>query len=178
MNSLVKFITDFVPILAFFITYKLYGMIPATIALSITTLIAIIVYYLYHKKLPKMLMISTLIVIILGSITIFSGNTSFVKMKPTAVSLVFAVVLFYGAYYQKGYMKHLFNSAINLSEKNWAILSKRFGILFLIIAILNEIIWRTMPEETWVNFKVFGILVITIAFFISQIPFLQKNQIK
>lgn len=178
MKTIVKIITDFVPLIAFFVTYKMFGMIPATGVLLVASLIALVVHYVYHKTLPMVLIISTTIIVILGSITVISGNTSFVKIKPTIVSLAFAAILFHGVYYKKGYTKHLFNSAIKLTEQNWIILSKRFALLFLGIAIINEIIWRTLPENIWVNFKVFGILAIIIIFFISQLAFINKNNLK
>jgi intracellular septation protein len=178
MKTIVKIMTDFVPLIAFFITYKIFGMITATAVLLVASLIGLAAHYAYHKTLPVVLIISTLIIVVLGSITVISGNTSFVKIKPTIVSLAFAAILFHGVYYKKGYTKHIFNSAINLTEQNWVILSKRFALLFLCIAIINEIIWRTMPENIWVNFKVFGILAMTIVFFISQLAFINKNNLK
>ena len=178
MSGFIKFITDFVPLLAFFISYKVYGMITATCVLLATSLVALIVYYIYHKKLPVVLILSTAIITIFGFLTIFTGDPKFVKMKPTIISFIFSTILFYGAYRNTGYMKHLFNSAIALSEKNWIVLSRRFGLLFLCIGVANEIIWRNMPENFWVNFKVFGILVISIIFLISQLSFIHKNQLK
>ena len=178
MKTIVKIITDFVPLVAFFATYKMFGMINATIVLLVASLIALVVHYIYHKTLPMVLIISTIIIVVLGSITIISGDTSFVKIKPTIVSLAFAAILFHGVYYKKGYTKHLFNSAINLTEQNWIILSKRFALLFLGIAIINEIIWRNLPENIWVNFKVFGILGITIVFFLTQLSFINRNNLK
>jgi len=178
MKTMVKIITDFVPLIAFFMTYKIFDMITATAVLLVVSLIGLAVHYAYHKTLPVVLIISTLIIVVLGSITVISGNTSFVKIKPTIVSLAFAAILFHGVYYKKGYIKHIFNSAINLTEQNWIILSKRFALLFVCIAIINEIIWRTMPENIWVNFKVFGILAMTVVFFISQLAFINKNNLK
>ena len=178
MNTLVKIFTDFVPLLAFFLSYKLYGRITATTVLLITSVVGVIVHYIHHKKLPTVLIISTVIVVILGSFAIFSGDSRFVKIKPTVVSLIFALILFYGTYVKKGYMKPLLSASISLSEKDWIVLSKRFALFFLCIAILNELIWRNLAENIWVNFKVFGILCMTIVFIVSQISFLYKNQLK
>lgn len=177
MSGLVKFITDFLPLLAFFMVYKIYGMMSATAVLLGCSVVALVVHYLYHKSIPKMLIITTVIIVIMGSLTIFSGNTMFVKMKPTAVSLLFSLVLLVGVWRKKGYMKPLLDNAISMSEENWIILSQRFGLLFLGIAVLNEIIWRNMSEEFWVNFKVFGILAITMLFLFSQLVFIYKHQI-
>lgn len=176
MHTVIKIITDFVPLVAFFGAYKLFGMITATAVLLGCSIAAVVIHYLYHQTVPKMLIITTAIIVVMGSLTIFSGNTMFVKMKPTVVSLIFAAILFLGVFRNKGYMQYVFAPAIEMLDANWIILSRRFGLLFLSIAILNEIVWRNMSEEFWVNFKVFGILAITLVFLFTQLVFIYKHQ--
>lgn len=177
MKNLVKFTTDFLPVILFFVTFKIYGLLTATLALLIASIIGLALHYWYHRTIPTMLLVTTAIVVFMGSLTILSGNTMFVKMKPTIVSLIFAIVLFVGIIRKQAYIRKLFNNNLDLSDENWLILSKRFAGLFISIAVLNEIIWRNMSEEIWVNFKVFGIMGMFILFIISQIKFLYKNQI-
>lgn len=178
MKNFIKFLTDFLPLLVFFFTFKVYGLMPATVVLLVASVIALIAHYLYHKTVPAMLILTTGIVVTMGALTIFSGNTVFVKMKPTVVSLIFSGILFFGLFRRQAYIKKLFDNAIDLSNNDWLILSRRFACLFLFIAILNEVIWRTMSESFWVNFKVFGILGITVLFLVSQLMFMFKNQRK
>lgn len=181
-HPLLQFMRDFLPLLTFFAVYKLSGhehpIIPATIALIITTFIALVVNYIFTRKIAKMPLFSALVLGFFGSLTIYSGNEIFIKIKPTLINLLFASILFFGYFNEKPLLKTLLESAFQLSNKAWMSLSLRWGMFFVFLAILNEIIWRNFSTDFWVQFKVFGILPITIAFTILQIPFILNEQKK
>lgn len=165
------------PLAVFFLSYKFYGLIPATGALLVSTLVALAVTYIYERKVPVMPLVSAVVLTLFGALTIASGNPMFIKLKPTVVNLTFAIILLGGVYYRKGLLKYVMGAALPLTEEGWLKFSFRWGMLFLGLACLNEIIWRNFPEEFWVKFKVFGMFPLTIVFLLTQIPFLKKHQL-
>jgi len=114
----------------------------------------------------------------MGSLTIMSNNPIFIKIKPTIVSLIFAAILLFGVFRKQGYLKKVLGSKIDMHDHAWIELSKRFALLFIFLAVLNEIVWRVYSESTWVTFKVFGISIITCIFILAQAPFFNKNKLQ
>ena len=155
---LLKFLSDFFPLIAFFLTYKLSThdnpIIPATICLIIATIISLSVIYYYNKKIAKMPLFSAILLGFFGGITVFSGNDIFIKMKPTIINLLFAAILFVGYFLNKPFIKYLANNQISLDDKSWLNLSLIWGFFFIFLAIVNEIIWRNFSTDFWVKFKV------------------------
>ena len=163
------------PLLVFFITYKFYGLIEATIVLSIIMSILLAYDYLTGRKIQIQMVVSTSILVIFTGISVLTGDVTFIKMKITIINLLFGITLFIGVYLNKGFIKYLFGPALNLNDDAWVILSKRFGSFFILLAIINEIIWRNFSESTWVNFKTFGVMAITLCFALTQMSFMSKN---
>lgn len=175
MKQPLKSITELGPLLIFFAVYKFYGLIYATSALVITTIVAIAATYYAMRKIPLMPLMSALIVGFFGSLTIFSGNEIFIKLKPTLINLAFALILFAGAIKGKGLLKYLFDSALQMSERAWYVFSLRWAFFFLAMAVANEIAWRNFSTDVWVDFKVFGLLGFSFVFMATQIPFIKKH---
>ena len=178
MPNILKLITEVGPLLLFFIAYKYSGLVAATSVIVVSTLITQAFTYYFEKKISPIQIFTTALLLVFGGITIYSGNSMFIKLKPTIINLLFAIILLAGVFLKRGYIKYIFGNAISMSEENWLILSRRLAIFFLALACLNEVVWRNVAEHVWVNFKVFGILGCTIIFLFIQIPFLSKNNIK
>lgn len=178
MNQGFKFLSEMGPLLVFFICHKFYGLIAATAALMITTIISVIIVYYIEKKVPMMPLISAILLGIFGGLTIFSQNELFIKIKPTLINMLFAIILIGGVAFKKGFLKYLMGSAMNMSDKAWLTFSLRWGIFFIFLAIVNEIVWRNFDTDFWVKFKVFGMLPLSIGFMVTQMPFLMKNMIE
>ena len=177
-KSTLKFIADFGPLLIFFIYYKKFGMTEAILPLIIATIVATGILYFVEKKIPKVPIISAVIVSLFGGLTLYFDNKIFFYMKPTMVNLLFAFVLFFGSFFlKKNLLKSLLESSIQLEERGWELLNKRWMIFFIFLAFLNEIVWRTQTEDFWVKFKVFGIIPITFIFMIFQINLIKKYKI-
>ena len=177
MKGVVKFVVDIGPLAVFFIFYKKTGnIIEAIVPLIIATLIAIIISYILEKKIPLMPTIGGFIILIFGGLSLYFENKIFFYMKPTIINILFAGTLIIGNYLNKPLLKYLMGSAINLTEKGWFELSKKWIMFFLFLAILNEIIWRSFSENTWVNFKVFGIIIMTFIFSLYLFPIIKKYQ--
>lgn len=178
MNKFLKIISDFGPLLIFFIFYKKYGMIEAILPLIIATVISIIIMYCFEKKISPMPIIGAVLVSVFGGLTIYFDNKVFFYMKPTIINILFALILIYGKFFlKKSLLQLLLENSIKLKDEGWKILTDRWIYFFIFLAFLNEMVWRTQSEEIWVQFKVFGILPITFVFTIFQIRIIEKFRI-
>ena len=180
-KSLLKFITDFGPLLIFFTVYYKTGnslklAIPPLIA---ATLIAVIISYVIEKKIPYVPLIGGVIITLFGGLTLYFDNKIFFYMKPTVVNLIFAGTLFFSKFFtKKTLIKIFFKNTLNLEDLGWKKLNERWIIFFIFVAILNEVVWRTQSEVFWVNFKVWGFLPISLLFIVSQIPLMNKYKLE
>ena len=178
MRSIYKLLIDIGPLAVFFIFYTRSGLQASILPLMIATVIAVLVSYILEKKIPIMPTVGAGIVLIFGGLTIYFDNEVFIKMKPTIINLVFAVILYGGMLIRKPLLKILLGAALKLEEEGWRILTYRWIGFFIALAILNEIVWRTQSTDIWVNFKVFAILPITFIFTMTQFPLIKKYQIE
>ena len=179
MNSFIKLFIDIGPLAVFFIYYKISGdLIDAILPLMLATVISVVISYILEKKIPIMPTLGAGIVVIFGGLTIIFDNKIFIFMKPTIINIIFAVILYGGIILKKPLLKYLLGSALKLEEEGWAILTQRWIAFFIALAVLNEFVWRTMSEDFWVSFKVFGILPLTFIFTMTQFPLIKKYQIE
>ena len=178
MKSVYKLLIDIGPLAVFFIFYTRSGLQEAILPLMIATVISVIISYILEKKIPIMPTLGAAIVLIFGGLTIYFDNEIFIKMKPTIINMVFALILYGGVIVKKPLLKYLLGAALKLEEDGWRILTQRWIAFFVALAVLNEIVWRTQSTDFWVNFKVFGILPITFIFTMTQFPLIKKYQIE
>ena len=179
-KSFLKFITDFGPLLIFFtIYYKSGNNLSAAIPpLIISTLIAVAIMYFVEKKIPYVPLIGAVVISLFGGLTLYFNNPIFIYMKPTIVNLIFAAILLISnLHFNKNYLKLFLQTAFQLNDEGWKKLNFRWAYFFIFLAILNEVVWRTQPETTWVNFKVWGMLPITIIFTAMQLPLINKYKV-
>jgi|TARA_B100001113_G_scaffold38637_1_gene27452 intracellular septation protein len=177
MKSIYKLLIDIGPLAVFFIFYTRSGLQASILPLMIATVIAVLFSYILEKKIPIMPTVGAGIVLIFGGLTIYFDNEVFIKMKPTIINLIFAIILYGGMLVKKPLLKILLGAALRLEEEGWRILTYRWIGFFIALAVLNEIVWRTQTTDIWVNFKVFGILPITFIFTMTQFPLIKKHQI-
>ena len=179
-KSFLKFIADFGPLLIFFTVYYKSGnnLSIAIPPLIIATIIAVIVVYFIEKKIPYVPLVGGIVISLFGGLTLYFNNPIFIYMKPTIVNIIFAAILIVSkTYFNKNFLKLFLQTAFQLSEEGWNKLNFRWAYFFVFLAILNEIVWRTQPESTWVNFKVWGMLPITIIFTAIQLPLINKYKV-
>ena len=130
------------------------------------------------KKIPPMPLVSGILITFFGGLTIYFNDPIFIYIKPTIINIIFALALFLGKYFSKEpILKKILGKSIALSNIGWEILNKRWIYFFLGLALLNEFIWRTQSEEFWVNFKVWGMLPITIIFTGFQISLINRYKV-
>lgn len=178
MNGLVRFSLDMGPLFLFFVTYRLGGLQEATAVLIAFTAVSLTVTYILEKRISPMPLISGIAVAFFGGMTLWLKDDTFIKMKPTLVNLLFAAILLGGLAFKKPLIKYVLQSAVQLTDEGWWALSRRWGIFFIFLAILNEAVWRNFPTDFWVNFKVFGMFSCTLLFMLAQLPLINKHMIK
>ena len=179
-KSFLKFITDFGPLLIFFtIYYKSGNNLSAAIPpLIISTLIAVAIMYFVEKKIPYVPLIGAVVISLFGGLTLYFNNPIFIYMKPTIVNLIFAAILLVSkSFFNRNFLKLFLQTVFQLHEEGWCKLNSRCAYFFIFLALLNEIVWRTQPETTWVNFKVWGMLPITIIFTAMQLPLINRSKL-
>jgi intracellular septation protein len=177
MNNKLKMILDIAPLAVFFVVYKLLGIREATAALTVLTLLSLAITYYKTKKIAIAPLVTGVLVVIFGSLTIYMDDDYFIKIKPTLVNLIFASILLGGLARKKSLLRHVMESALSLDERGWQILTMRYGWFFVFLAGLNEVIWRNFSTDFWVNFKVFGMFSITIIFTLLQARLIAKHSI-
>ena len=179
-KSLLKFITDFGPLLIFFVVYSKSGknLSAAIPPLIIATIIAVLISYIVEKKIPYVPLIGGVVISIFGGLTLYFNNPVFLYMKPTIINVLFGLILAFERFFTKEpLMKKMLGKSISLSDEGWGKLTIRWVFFFFTLALLNEYVWRTQTEEFWVNFKVWGILPITFVFTAFQVILINKHKI-
>ena len=179
-KSFLKFLTDFGPLLIFFTVYYKGGknLVTAIPPLIVATLLAVLLVYYLEKKIPYIPLVGGIIISLFGVLTLYFNNPIFLYMKPTIINIIFAMALIIGkTFFNKNFLKFFFQTAFQLDELGWNKLNNRWAYFFIFLAILNELVWRTQPETTWVNFKVWGILPLTFIFTALQLPMINKHKI-
>ena len=185
-----KLILEMGPLIIFFVCYynapipenlkndleeaNLFKIIFATKIFVPAILVALFLGWFQTKKIAKMPLITAILVVVFGGLTIWLNNPIFIKMKPTLIYLIFSAILGYGLLKKKIYLKILMGPAIPMNEEGWLILSKRFVGFFVLLAFTNEIIWRFFSQDFWVNFKTFGLPILLIFFMASQFNLFNK----
>src|SRR6476660_1731932 len=150
------------------------GIFVATAVFMVAILVALVISYVLTRRLPVMAVVSAVIVVVFGGATLFFQNETFIKLKPTIIYLLFAGTLFGGLIFRKPLLAMVFDQMFHLTEEGWRKLTIRWALFFLALAILNEIVWRTQSTDTWVTFKVFGVMPLTFIFAALQYPLLMK----
>ncbi len=168
---------DYGPLVAFFAAYWLGDLYIATAAIMAATGVAVLLSYGIERRVPTMPVVTAVIVMVFGGLTLWLNDERYIKMKPTLVQALFAVVLFGGLLMRKPLLKPLMESAWRLTDRGWTILTMRFAIFFAVMAVLNELVWRTTSTDFWVNFKIFGILALTFVFTAFQVPLITRHQV-
>ncbi|GJD95159.1 Intracellular septation protein [Methylobacterium iners] len=150
----------------------------ATGVFVVATVIALAIHYGLVRRLPVMPLVSGVVVVVFGGLTLALQDKTFIMMKPTIVNTLFGLVLLGGLAFGKPLLSVVLDSMFALTDEGWRKLTLRWALFFLFLAVVNEVVWRTQTEDFWVNFKVFGIMPITVIFALSQTPLLMRYERK
>jgi intracellular septation protein len=174
LNPLTKLVLDLGPLALFFAANSRYGIFAATATFMVAVLAALAASYLLTRRLPIMPVVTAIIVVVFGGLTLILHDATFIKVKPTIIYALFGAVLFGGLYFNKPLLGVVFDSLFNLTDEGWRKLTWRWAIFFFALAALNEIVWRNASTNVWVDFKVFGVVPLTFLFAALQAPLLKK----
>lgn len=174
MNQWLKLLLEIGPLVVFFVGNNKFGIIPATTAFVVATVVALAASWVLARKIPVLPLVSGIFVIGFGGLTVLLEDDLFIKLKPTIVNVLFAVVLFVSLGLKRNVLKIVFDAAFHLTDEGWRKLTWRWAWFFCLLAVLNEIVWRNFDTDTWVQFKVFGIMPLTIVFSLTLVPLLSK----
>jgi intracellular septation protein len=192
MNPLLKLALELGPLLVFFFanargewlveTWPALGTLGGPIFLATAlfmaaTAISLATSWALVRSLPIMPLVSGVIVFVFGALTLWLQNDIFIKMKPTILNTLFGAVLLGGLLFGKSLLGYVFDSAFRLDADGWRKLTLRWGLFFLFLAIVNEVVWRNFSTDAWVAFKVWGIMPITILFTMSQMPLIMRHSL-
>lgn len=175
-QQLWKLLVELGPLLVFFIVNSRAGIFWGTGVLIVATAISIIASRVMFGKLAVMPLVSAFFVVIFGGLTLWLADDVFIKLKPTIVNLIFATVLLGGLVAGHSLLRHLFGDVFKLTDEGWRKLTLRWGLFFVCLAVLNEVVWRNFSTDTWVSFKVFGIMPLTMAFGVAQMGLLKAYE--
>jgi intracellular septation protein len=174
LNPFLKLALELGPLVLFFAGNARWGIFIGTGVFMGAVLVALAVSYALTQHLPIMALVSAVVVVVFGGMTIALQDETFIKIKPTIIYVLFAVVLLGGLALRKPLLLLLFDQVFNLTEEGWRKLTLRWALLFVVQAVLNEIVWRTQTTDFWLGFKAFGAIPLTIAFAVLQYPLLMK----
>ena len=178
MSPGVKLAVELGPLVVFFVAQRKWDLIVATGAFMVAMLASVVAARRLEGRWPTMPLITLVFVLLLGGLTLLLGDGLFIKVKPTFTNLTFAAILLGGMARGKLFLKVVFQEAFQLQDEGWRKLTLRFGWFFVALAALNEVVWRNFSDDGWTNFKVFGIMPLTVVFMLMQGGLLQRYAVE
>lgn len=176
-NPLVKLAIEVGPLAVFFIANSRGNIFIATGAFMVAIVVALVASWLIERRLPLLPLVTAAFVLVFGGLTLVLQDELFIKLKPTIVNGLFAAILFSGLFFGRPFLKPLLGAALELQDEGWRKLTHRWAWFFVALALANEVVWRTLSTDGWVNFKVFGIMPLTIAFSLAQLPLINRYRV-
>ena len=150
----------------------------ATAVFMAAMVVSLAVSWVLTRSLPVMPVVTLIVVLIFGGLTLYFQNDTFIKMKPTIVNTLFGATLLGGLLFGKALLKVVMGPAFAIDDEGWFKLSLRWGLFFLFLAVVNEIVWRNFSESFWVGFKFWGMTGLTFLFVASQMPMIMRHSLE
>ncbi len=176
MKQLLKLTLEAGPLVIFLVVNARVGLFPGTAAFMVATVISLAAGWLLERRIPIMPLVSGAFVLVFGGLTLYLADELFIKLKPTIVNLLFAAILAGGLIAGKPFLQIAFGSAFQLTASGWRTLTLRWAGFFVVMAVLNEIVWRNFTTDFWISYKLLGALPLTVVFALSQTPLLLRHQ--
>jgi len=173
-----KLATELGPLIVFFVANAKFNLFVATGAFMVAIVAAMIASYVVVRHVPMMAIVTAVIVLVFGTLTLVLHDETFIKVKPTIIYCLFALTLGGGLLFGRSLIAILFDQVFNLTPHGWRLLTARWALFFLGMAILNEVIWRTQSTDFWVAFKAFGVIPLTMIFGVIQMPLIKRYHLE
>src|SRR5256714_8235877 len=177
-HPLFKLATELGPLIVSFVANAKYHLVVATGEFMVAVVVGMVASYVVTRHVPMMAIVTAVVVVVFGTLTLVLHDETFIKMKPTIVYTLFAAALGGGLLFGRSFIAIMFDQMFNLTPHGWRILTMRWALWFFAMAILNEIIWRTQSTDFWVAFKVFGMVPLTMGFAITQMPLVKRYHLE
>ena len=178
LNPMLKLVLDLGPLVLFFAANSRFGIFAATGAFMVAVLVALAVAYAMTRRIEVMPLVTAVIVLVFGSLTLVLHDELFIKLKPTIIYVLFGGTLLGGLLLDKPLLGMLFDQMFHLTEEGWRKLTWRWALFFFALAVANEIVWRTQTTDFWVSFKLFGVVPLTFLFGALQVPLINKYSVE
>ncbi len=172
-----KLLIEAGPLLAFFLVNAKWGIFAGTAVYMVTASAAMLASWLLIRRVAVMPVVALVFVLAFGALTIWLHDDTFIKIKVTLINALFGAILLIGLALGRLWLKLIMGEALEMDDEGWRKLTLRWGLFFFFLAALNEVVWRSVSTDAWVNFKVFGLLPITFVFAFAQAPLMQKHMI-
>ena len=178
LNPFLKLALDVGPLLLFFVANSRLGIFAGTAVFMVAVVVALAISYAMTRHWPIMPVVSAVIVLVFGGLTLILHDETFIKVKPTIIYALFGGALLVGYFFDKPLLEIVFDSVFHITDEGWRKLTLRWAGFFLFLAVLNEVVWRTQSTDFWVNAKVFGFMPLTFIFGALQVPLLMKYAVE
>jgi intracellular septation protein len=178
LNPYLKLALDIGPLLLFFVANSRLGIFAGTAVFMVAIVVALGISYAMTRHWPIMPVVSAVIVLVFGGLTLILHDETFIKVKPTIIYALFGGALLVGYFFDKPLLEIVFDSVFHITDEGWRKLTLRWAGFFLFLAVLNEVVWRTQSTDFWVNAKVFGFMPLTFVFGALQVPLLMKYAVE
>jgi intracellular septation protein len=175
INPLLKLALDIGPLALFVVANAKFGIFVATGSFMAAVVAALLVSYAMTGQWPIMPVVTAIVVLVFGGLTLALHDETFIKLKPTIIYVLFGGTLLGGYIFDKSFLAIVLDSVFHLTEEGWRKLTLRWALFFFALAVLNEVIWRTQSTDFWVNFKLYGFVPITFVFAAMQYPLLMRH---
>ena len=173
-----KTLLEFLPLVAFFIAYKMKGLLWATGILLGATLVTLAIQYALTRKVSKMQLITTGMVVVFGGLTLYLQDPFYFKIKVSIINGLLGAALAVGLFMNKLFLRDMLGASLEMPDRAWRTLSWRWVMFFFFLAALNVVVWQYFSEDTWVNFKTYGLLGLTMLFALANAPFMARHMPK
>ena len=171
----VKLLIEIGPLVVFFVANAKWDIFVGTGAFMVAITLSLLASWLTEKRLPTLPLVTAFFVLVFGTLTLVLKDSTFIKLKPTLVYSLFGILLLVGLALRRSWLEPILGSALSLTEEGWRRLTLRWALFFLVMAVVNELVWRNFSDDVWVNFKVFGFLPLTLVFFMAQTGLIRRH---
>jgi intracellular septation protein len=178
LNPLFKLALDIGPLVLFFVANAKFGIFAATGTFMVAVVAALLVSYAMIRQWPIMPVVTAIVVVVFGGLTLVLHDDTFIKLKPTIIYTLLGGILLGGYIFEKPFLAIVFDSMLHLTPEGWRKLTLRWALFFLVMAVLNEAVWRTQSTDFWVNFKLFGFVPLTLLFAALQFPLMTRYAVE